>query len=162
MKNLDVVIIEDEPLARTKLESFVKKISQLNLIQSFSDAADAVSFVNNNGNVLLLLDINMPCMSGIEFLETIKTKPYIIFTTAYDEYAIKGFELGVADYLLKPFTFERFSMAINKGPQLPPSSAVYRPFAPDNLLTCYPIQSVALLSKQPFSSQRHNTCGGQE
>ena len=59
MKNLDVVIIEDEPLARTKLESFVKKISQLNLIQSFSDAADAVSFVNNNGNVLLLLDINM-------------------------------------------------------------------------------------------------------
>ena len=77
-----------------------------------------MEFVNNNDNLLIFLDINMPEMTGIEFLENIISKPLVIFTTAYEEYALKGYELGVIDYLLKPFTFERFCKAIDRINQL--------------------------------------------
>ena len=111
---ISCIIIEDEPLAREKLESFVSKISFLELKKSFADGMEAFQFLNNNTIDLIFLDIHLAGISGIKLIETLKIIPKIICTTAYEKYALKGFELNVSDYLLKPFSFERFSVAVNR------------------------------------------------
>jgi len=108
------IIIEDEPLALQRTKGFVDKIPFLNLIGTFEDSLSGLAFLQSNKVDLLFLDINMDELSGIELLESSKIACQVIITTAYQEYALKGYELNVTDYLLKPFTFDRFLKAVNK------------------------------------------------
>ena len=108
------IIIEDEPLALEKTRDFVTKIPFLHLSATFDNALTGLSYLNNNKVDLLFLDINMDELSGIELLESSKISSQVIITTAYQEYALKGYELKITDYLLKPFTFNRFLQAVNK------------------------------------------------
>ncbi|MCC4922630.1 LytR/AlgR family response regulator transcription factor [Flavobacterium chungbukense] len=112
------VIIDDEPLAVELLQDFVKKVDSLELINSFNNAIDAVSFINQNNVDLIFLDIQMPHFSGIDFLNTIEKKPLVIFTTAYSDYAVEGFNLGAVDYLVKPIPFHRFLKAVVRAQQV--------------------------------------------
>src|SRR5687767_6023452 len=99
---INCIIIEDEPLALERMKEFVLKLSFLNLRAAFDNALDALAFLKTNKVELIFLDINLGEFSGIQFLETSAVNCQVIFTTAYQEYAIKGFDLKVADYLLKP------------------------------------------------------------
>lgn len=108
------IIIEDEPLALERTKDFVQKIPFLNLCTTFDNALNGLAYLQQNEVDLLFLDINMDELSGIELLESSKIKSQVIITTAYQEYALKGYELQVTDYLLKPFTFNRFLQAVNK------------------------------------------------
>lgn len=105
-------IIEDEPLARRKLEQYVAKVPFLNLLHSFENPLEAISFLRTSALDLILLDIEMDELTGIDLLEALPKRPEIIMCTAYEQYALKGFEFQVADYLLKPFSFERFLQAV--------------------------------------------------
>jgi DNA-binding LytR/AlgR family response regulator len=119
------VIIDDEPLAVELLEDFVRKVDSLELISTFNNAIDAVSFINQNSIDLIFLDIEMPHFSGIDFLNTIEKKPLVIFTTAYSDYAVEGFNLGAVDYLVKPIPFHRFLKSVVRAQQvLHPSSNI--------------------------------------
>ncbi len=114
MDRCTCIIVEDEPLALERTKNFVNKIPFLNLLGSFDNALDGLAFLKSNKVDLLFLDINMDELSGIELLESSKITSEVIITTAYQEYALKGYELSVTDYLLKPFTFNRFLQAVNK------------------------------------------------
>ena len=110
---LKCIIIEDEPLATDKLTGFIEKLPLLKLVGGFDNALEAISFLNGNLVDLIFLDIQMKGFNGIQFLETIKQKPRIIITSAYDQYALKCYEFNVDDYLLKPYSFERFVKSVN-------------------------------------------------
>jgi two-component system, LytTR family, response regulator len=112
--NIDCIIIEDEPLALKRTKEYVEKIPYLNLLQSFDNGFEAIGFLKNQHVDLLFLDIKMDELTGIQLLESLERKPYVIITTAYSEYALKGYELNVTDYLLKPFSMERFIQAVEK------------------------------------------------
>jgi two-component system, LytTR family, response regulator len=111
---LTCIIIEDEPLALEKTRSFVTRLPDLNLVACFENSANAIAFLSENKPDLLFLDISMDGLSGIQLLENTSFTGQVIITTAYDEFALKGYDLNVTDYLLKPFTFERFLRAVNK------------------------------------------------
>lgn len=111
---IDCIIIEDEPLAVEKLVLFIKKVPTLNLLKTFSSGIDSIGFLNSHSVDLIFLDIEMKELNGIQLLESISIKSKVIITTAYEKYAIKGFELQVCDYLLKPITFERFVKSCDK------------------------------------------------
>lgn len=111
---ISCIIIEDEPLAVKKLVNYVDKLPTLNLIATFSSALSAIDFLKANSVDLIFLDIEMKELTGIQFLESINIKSKVIITTAYEKYAIKGFDLQVSDYLLKPISFERFVKACYK------------------------------------------------
>lgn len=114
MSKLSCIIIEDEPLALEKTRDFVIKVPFLQLAATFDNALDGMAYLNNHKVDLLFLDINMDELSGIELLENTRIDSQVIITTAYQEYALKGYELRITDYLLKPFTFNRFLQAVNK------------------------------------------------
>ena len=108
------IIIEDEIPAQRILKNFIAKIPSLELVNTFKAAIEANSFVNSEAVDVVFLDINLPDMSGLDFIKTIKNPPAIIMTTAYSEYAVNSFELDtIVDYLVKPFSFDRFLKAIN-------------------------------------------------
>ena len=111
---INCIIIEDEPLAIKKLVSFIDKVPSLNLLETFHSSVPVVEFLNANAVDLIFLDIEMKELTGIELLESANISSKVIVTTAYDKYAIKGFDLQVSDYLLKPITFDRFVKAIDK------------------------------------------------
>jgi two-component system, LytTR family, response regulator len=108
------IIVDDEPLAIDRAQGFVTKLPYLDLIATFENAFDALVFLKTNPIDLIFLDINMDGFSGIQFLETNTINSEVIFTTAYDSFALKGFDLKVTDYLLKPYTFERFVQAVEQ------------------------------------------------
>lgn len=112
------IIIDDEPLARNVIREYAKKLPSLNIAGECEDAICAHQFLQNNSVDLIFLDINMPKLTGIEFLKTLKNPPLVIFTTAYSEFAMEGFELNVTDYLKKPFSFERFCKAYFRAEEL--------------------------------------------
>lgn len=114
MDKYSCIIIEDEPLALRRTSDFVSKIPFLNLSGTFDNAINGLFHLKSNKVDLLFLDINMDELSGIELLESSKIDSQVIITTAYQEYALKGYELNVTDYLLKPFTFDRFLKAVSK------------------------------------------------
>lgn len=114
MDKYTCIIIEDEPLALEKTKDFVGKLPFLQLNASFDNALDGLAYLNSQKTDLLFLDINMDELSGIELLESTAISSQVIITTAYPEYALKGYELKITDYLLKPFTFNRFVQAVNK------------------------------------------------
>jgi DNA-binding LytR/AlgR family response regulator len=107
-------IIEDEPLARDVLKKYIADYPLLELTAIYNDAIEARALQTGEEIQLLFLDINLPRLSGISFLKTLSKPPLVIFTTAYPEFAVEGFELDAVDYLLKPFSFERFLKAVNK------------------------------------------------
>jgi two-component system LytT family response regulator len=108
------VVIDDEPLAISKLENFIARVPGLTFLRSFDNALEALAWLKENPADLVFLDIQMDGLTGIQLLETTDLNSKIIITSAYDQYAIKGFELNVSDYLLKPFSFERFLKAVDK------------------------------------------------
>ncbi|MBE0391681.1 MULTISPECIES: LytTR family DNA-binding domain-containing protein [unclassified Flavobacterium] len=112
------VIIDDEPLAVDLIKEFVSKVETLELVNTFNNAIDAISVVNQSNVDLIFLDIEMPHFSGIDFLNAIDKKPLIIFTTAYENYAVEGFNLGAVDYLVKPIPFNRFLKSVTRAQQL--------------------------------------------
>jgi two-component system LytT family response regulator len=111
---INCIIVEDEPLALERTKEYVLKLPFLNLGATFDNALDALAFLKTEKVDLIFLDINLGEVSGIQLLETSAIKSQVILTTAYQEYAIKGFDLKVVDYLLKPFTFERFVQAVDR------------------------------------------------
>lgn len=113
-KKYNVLIVDDEFLARKLLTEYVSKIDYLNLVDSCPDVTNAMDVLSREHIDILLLDIQMPDISGMEMLRMINNKPAVILTTAYSEYAVDAFSLGVVDYLLKPFDYARFLQAINK------------------------------------------------
>lgn len=111
---INCVLIDDEPLALQLLEDFVKKTPYLRLAGKFEESFDALPLIESRQVDLLFLDIKMPDISGIDFFKSLSNKPEVIFTTAYSEFAIDGFELKAMDYLLKPVSFEKFITAANR------------------------------------------------
>jgi two-component system, LytTR family, response regulator len=110
---ISCIIVEDEPLALERTRGYVLRLPSLSLLATFDGALDALTFLKSNRVDLIFLDINLGEVSGIQLLETSAIDSQVILTTAYQEYAVKGFDLKVADYLLKPFTFERFVQAVD-------------------------------------------------
>lgn len=108
------VIIDDEPLARELLEGYLQKIPDFELVASCSSAISASTILSKNKVDLIFLDIEMPLLKGTDFFKNLVYKPQVIFTTAYRDYAVDGFELNALDYLLKPIFFERFFSAVQK------------------------------------------------
>jgi DNA-binding LytR/AlgR family response regulator len=114
IQKLNCLIVDDEPLAQDVLANHIGKVPQLHLVQKSNNAIEAFEAIHKNHIDLLFLDINMPVMSGLSFLRSLKDPPAVILTTAYTEYAMEGYELDVIDYLLKPIPFDRFLKAVNK------------------------------------------------
>jgi two-component system LytT family response regulator len=112
------VIIDDEPLAVDLIKEFVSKVDSLELVNTFTNAIDAISIINQSNVDLIFLDIEMPHFSGIDFINAIEKKPLIIFTTAYSNYAVEGFNLGAVDYLVKPIPFHRFLKSVLRAQQI--------------------------------------------
>lgn len=108
------IIVDDEPLAQQVIERYVQQTTGLQLVKKCSNAIEAYNTLKQGLVDLMFLDIKMPVVSGIDFLKSFENPPSVIFTTAYSEYAIDGFELNAVDYLLKPVTYGRFKKAINK------------------------------------------------
>ncbi|MCH2231252.1 MAG: LytTR family transcriptional regulator DNA-binding domain-containing protein [Crocinitomicaceae bacterium] len=109
-----VIIIDDEPLARSIIKSYLSKHKDLEIIEECNNGFEGIKSIDKNKPDLIFLDIQMPKINGFEMLELIDQNPGVIFTTAFDEYAIKAFETSAIDYLLKPFTQERFDKAVQK------------------------------------------------
>ena len=114
MKTLKCIIADDEPIARDIVENYIAEIPYLKLSASCKNAFEVLDVLQKEPVDILFLDINMPKLSGLSMLRTLQHKPEVIVTTAYPEYAIEGFELSVTDYLLKPFSLERFLQAVMK------------------------------------------------
>jgi len=114
MNQCKCIIVEDEPLAQNILKKYIADHPSLELVATCTDALEAQLILNKQAIHLIFLDINLPKLSGINFLKSLLQSPLIIFTTAYPEFAVEGFELNAVDYLLKPFSFERFLKAVNK------------------------------------------------
>ncbi len=108
------LIVDDEPLAIQLLEAHVSRVPMLEIVGTCTNAMDAFEMLKKHQIDLLFLDIQMPMLTGVEFLKSLQNPPKVVFTTAYREYAMEGYELDVLDYLLKPITFERFFKSINK------------------------------------------------
>lgn len=111
---MNAIIVDDEPLALDVLETYLSQINEVNLVAKCSNALEANEALKSNEVDLMFLDIQMPQLTGIDFLKTLSRPPLVIFTTAYANYAIEGFELNAVDYLLKPISLDRFMKAVNK------------------------------------------------
>ncbi len=111
---IHVIIVDDEPLAQDVLETYIQKVPELKLVQKCSNALEANEALQKHQVDLMFLDIQMPQLTGIDFLKTLTHPPMVIFTTAYSDFAVEGFELNALDYLLKPISLERFMKAVNK------------------------------------------------
>jgi len=112
---INCLIIDDEPSSQTVLKKFIENVDFLELVNVCGNAIEALQVLKQNQNIdLLFLDINMPKVSGLTFYKSLQNPPDVIFTTAYPQYALEGFEVNAIDYLLKPFSFERFFSAVNK------------------------------------------------
>jgi two-component system, LytTR family, response regulator len=111
---INSIAIDDEPLALDIISAYCAKIPFINLLRTFDNAIETLEFLRNHPVDLIFLDIQMEGLTGIQLLQTMKVRPYVIMTTAYDHYAIQGYELDVTDYLLKPISFERFVKGVSK------------------------------------------------
>lgn len=125
MVKLNCIIIEDEKPAQEVLKSFISKTEWIHLAAVFGDAIEALDFLKKNEVDLIFLDIQIPGITGLDFLKIVKNLPQIIITTAYSQYAIEAFELDVRDYLMKPFSFDRFLKAVNRTTPKPEASQIH-------------------------------------
>ena len=113
-QHFNCLIADDEPIARQIIETYCNRLQDLKIVGSCATAFEAKTYLQNNAIDILFLDINMPVLDGVTFLKTLRFPPQVIFTTAYKEYAIDAFDLAACDYLLKPFSLERFLIAVDK------------------------------------------------
>lgn len=120
------IIVEDQPPAQRILRKFIQDVPTLELVDVFSDGLSTMEFLNNQSVDLMFLDIHLPKINGLDFLKSIPDPPQVILTTAFSEYALEGYNLNVVDYLLKPFSFQRFLQAVNK------VNAKYEQISPQN------------------------------
>jgi two-component system LytT family response regulator len=111
---INCIAIDDEPLALDIIKDYCSKIAFLNLLKTFDNAIESIEYIRSNKVDLIFLDIQMEELTGIQLMNALKHRPFVIFTTAYERYAIQGFELDVVDYMLKPISFERFIKGVNK------------------------------------------------
>lgn len=123
--NIQCIIIDDEPMAREIMSTLLLKFDSVNILGQFSNALEAFQFINNQQVDLIFLDINMPNITGISFAKSISKDIKIIFTTAYRDYAVEGFELQAVDYLLKPISIERLSQALNRFSELSKTNGTF-------------------------------------
>ena len=112
--SISCIAVEDEPLALEKLVKYIKDIPWLELKSTFTNGIDALAYLRCNTVQLIFLDIQMTGITGLQLLDSLNYKPYVILTTAFSEYALRGYEYSVTDYLLKPYSFERFLQAVQK------------------------------------------------
>ena len=113
--SINCIIVDDEPSSQIVIKTFANDVGFLNVVEICNNALEANSVLNKRNDIhLIFLDINMPKLSGLDFYKSLKNPPDVIFTTAYSQYALEGFEVSAIDYLLKPFSFERFLKAVNK------------------------------------------------
>jgi two-component system, LytTR family, response regulator len=126
MSNVTCIIVEDEKPAQELLRSYIAKTEWLTIAAVFEDAVSALDYLKNKDIDLIFLDIQIPSVSGIEFIRILKNPPQIIITTAYSEYAVQAFELDVRDYLKKPFSFERFLKAVSRISQKPDPGQIHQ------------------------------------
>ncbi len=146
MSKINCLVVDDEELARDLLENYIGRLPHLALFGKCRDPFEALEALSTQSVDLLFLDIQMPGMTGMEFLKTLRNKPLVIFTTAYSEFALESYNLDATDYLLKPFSFERFVQAVNKATDLlalrkaaagyptPPEKVAETPAAKDFIL----------------------------
>src|SRR6478735_2264950 len=139
---LKCVAIDDEPLALNLISVYAKKIPSLELVQTFTDAIAGLEYLQANPADLLLLDINMPDLSGLDLVRALKEKPLLIFTTAYKNFAFEGFQLEALDYLLKPIEFDRFEKAVQKAQDLHAYKKLARTEVPDSFFVYSEYQAV--------------------
>ncbi|MEN0047852.1 MAG: LytTR family DNA-binding domain-containing protein [Bacteroidota bacterium] len=111
---LKTIIVDDEPIARQIIQQYAADDTRLEILADCKNALEAMRFLQQNEIDLIFLDINMPKLTGLEMLKTLNNPPMVIFTTAYREYAVEGFELAALDYLVKPFSLPRFLQAVNR------------------------------------------------
>ncbi|MFS4445456.1 LytR/AlgR family response regulator transcription factor [Maribacter sp. 2307UL18-2] len=111
---LRAIIIDDEPLAINVLKNYIEKVGELQLEKTFSNAIEAQSYIQNNAVDIIFLDINMPLLSGLDFLKSMTIEPQVIITTAHEKYALQSYELEAIDYLIKPIPFPRFLKSVNR------------------------------------------------
>jgi len=114
MEKLRCIVLDDEPIGREIIENFVKEIDFLKLVDSFEDPVKALMFLENNKVDIILSDIQMPKINGLDLVKSLENPPVIIFVTAHRDFALDGFETGATDYLVKPVRFDRFLKAVNK------------------------------------------------
>jgi two-component system LytT family response regulator len=146
MSKVRCIIVEDEPLAAKVLVDYIQQVPFLELRGQFKDAILATDFLREQTVDLIFLDIHLPKLKGMAFLKTLTNPPAVIITTAYHQYAVEGFELNVADYLLKPFSFERFLIAVNKLSTQPTiSSVVKEPNTKDHIFVNVQKKKVKIL-----------------
>ncbi len=112
--NISCLIIDDEPLAVNVIKNYIEEIANVTIKKTFNNAVEALAYLKDHTADLIFLDINMPLLNGLDFIKNLETKPLIIVTTAYNEYAVKTYELEVLDYLVKPIPFPRFIKALNR------------------------------------------------
>ncbi|WKV11241.1 LytTR family DNA-binding domain-containing protein [Marivirga harenae] len=147
-KNLKVLIVEDEHLAAEGLKSYVAEIAFLELVASCENALEANKLLSEQSIDLIFLDIQMPKITGIEFLKSLSKPPMVIFTTAYPNYALQGYELDVIDYLVKPYPFDRFLKAVNKAKdRFVLENSNNQESAKDRALDCFFVKSDQKLEK---------------
>lgn len=145
------IIVDDEPLARNLLSDYVRKVPELNLVETLSSPLQVMDALRKHEIDIMFLDVQMPDLTGIALLKVLQKKPLIVLTTAYSEYALEGYEHDVADYLLKPITFERFLKTVDKVTQrlaeraAAPASATVPPQSAHR-----PTVDTASASNQPF------------
>ncbi len=121
---INVIIIDDEPLARSIVREYIEHYPDINIVAECGDGFEGVKAISQHNPDLIFLDIQMPKINGFEMLELLDTQPAVIFTTAFDEYAIKAFDIHAVDYLLKPFNKERFDKAIARWKEMRPKTDI--------------------------------------
>lgn len=131
---INVIIVDDEPLAQEVLETLIKQMPQLNLVAKCNNAIEANSKLQSETIDLMFLDIQMPQITGVEFLRSLSNPPEVIFTTAHNQYALEGFELNVIDYLMKPVSMDRFMKAVNKATEKINANSSERSAEPEDFI----------------------------
>lgn len=150
---MNVLIVDDEPLAQDVLETYVEQLDDLTLVGKCNNAIEAANALQNHKVDLMLLDIQMPQLTGTEFLKTLNNPPLVIFTTAYPNFALEGFELNALDYLLKPISLERFLKAIHKARERHglQNASVASPVAQDEKIDYFFVKADKKLVKVNYS-----------
>jgi DNA-binding LytR/AlgR family response regulator len=154
MKKIKCLVVDDEALARKLLQTYIERIPYLELVATCKNPVEASGFLQSTSIDLMFLDIQMPQISGVDFLKTLAKRPLVIFTTAYEKYALEGYELDIIDYLLKPFGFDRFFQAVNKVPARLDISTESAKFSPSSFEIAPQIEKDFLLVKSEHRVHR--------
>ncbi len=150
---MKVIIIDDEPLAIDILVKYAESIDYIEVLKTFTNPIEAIKFIANNEVDLVFLDIEMPMLNGVDLVESLNSKPNIIFTTAFPNYAVEGFNLDAIDYLLKPISYKRFLKAISKVSQ---NNSKENSIVPSNQITSFNNENKYIFVKSDYENIKVN------